>query len=167
MENKRKMDEKLKKIESEKKSIISNTLIDKEDNKDVNIETIILKENKRFKPYFKVSYKIGRNLTNITYTKTLKKSIEYIDETIISFLKLSNAEYKKNIKIQDLNDKDLNEYETDDVIIRTIIIDNFAIIPNMLKTIGKCNKIDKYMKLTQLILEALLRCIRRNIQEYC
>ena len=75
MENKRKMDEKLKKIESEKKSIISNTLIDKEDNKDVNIETIILKENKRFKPYFKVSYKIGRNLTNITYTKTLKKSI--------------------------------------------------------------------------------------------
>ena len=145
MENKRKMDEKLKKIESEKKSIISNTLIDKEDNKDVNIETIILKENKRFKPYFKVSYKIGRNLTNITYTKTLKKSIEYIDETIISFLKLSNAEYKKNIKIQDLNDKDLNEYETDDVIIRTIIIDNFAIIPNMLKAIGKNNKIDKYI----------------------
>jgi hypothetical protein len=119
--------------EKERKKLIANSLINDIGNKDNNSENNCLELNKRYKPYFKISYKIGKGLSNIIYNKTLNATLKYIDTAIITTLQISHNDYKKNVKIQDIVSKNISEYETDEVFIRDIIINNYIIVPNMIK----------------------------------
>lgn len=133
--------EKLKKTEVKRKCLIRNSLVDNLDiSKTAVLDTKKIQSNKRYKPYFKLSYKICRGLSNLVYSKTLKLSIDHIDKSIVELLGISQSEYKKNMRIQDITDKNVSEYETDEILIRNIIIENYSIIPNMLKRIKHSSK---------------------------
>ena len=132
--------------EKERNVIIANSLVDNIDT--VNLDGSLLELNKRYKPFFKVCYRISKGLSNITYNKHIKASVAYVENAIISLLKLSQVDYKKSVKIQDCPSKNISEYETEEVFIRTIIVKNYSIIPNMIRNrINNLNFVDKNLNI--------------------
>lgn len=124
--------------EIDRKNLIVKTLISDATYK--TNEKKYLELNKRYKPYFKVYYKICKGLTNIKYKKTLSTTLKYIETAIIKILHISSVDYNKNIKIQTHMNKDMKDYETDEFYTTDIIINNYSIIPNIIKeTIEKYN----------------------------
>ena len=132
--------------EKERNVIIANSLVDNIDT--VNLDGSLFELNKRYKPFFKVCYRISKGLSNITYNKHIKASVAYVENAIISLLKLSQVDYKKSVKIQDCPSKNISEYETEEVFIRTIIVKNYSIIPNMIRNrINNLNFVDKNLNI--------------------
>ena len=141
-----KVEHKLLDKEKERNVIIANSLVDNIDT--VNLDGSLLELNKRYKPFFKVCYRISKGLSNITYNKHIKASVAYVENAIISLLKLSQVDYKKSVKIQDCPSKNISEYETEEVFIRTIIVKNYSIIPNMIRNrINNLNFVDKNLNI--------------------
>ena len=150
LERQKKTEQKELEKERDRKKLIVNTLIP--DNNCDTGKIIYLELNKRYKPYFKASYKIGNGLSNILYKKTLSSTLKYIETAIIKTLGISSLDYNKNIKMQTILNKSMSEYETDEYYTADIIINNYSIIPNIIKeTIEKFN-IEKQDKATKTFL---------------
>ena len=156
----KKAEQKALEKEKERKKLIANSLINdicpsltEMPQEFLNKDNKSLEYNKRYKPYFKVYYKIGKGLSNNSYNKTLDKTLKHIDSSIISILQISHNDYNKNVKKQDNIYKNISDYETDEVFVRDIIVNNYSIIPNIIrKNIEKYNITNSGNKGSNIIL---------------